>query len=204
MSEFLSAEELYGDLFYAVHREHLFQDGKAFSDARAKMNPKIIYKTYLQKSEDPDFDLKAFVHKYFELPVEHSQSFDKEGLSIEKHISELWKFLTRSADQPDKRSSKISLPHSYIVPGGRFDEIYYWDSYFTMLGLAVDGHEAMILNMVDNFKYLIDTVGHIPNGNRTYFLSRSQPPFYSLMVKLLIKLNGENVVPDYIDSLVKE
>ena len=72
-----------------------------------------------------------------------------------------------------------------MVPGGRFREIYYWDSYFTMLGLQVDGEYEMIDYMVRNFAHLIDEVGFIPNGNRTYFLSRSQPPFFSCMVSLL-------------------
>jgi neutral trehalase len=54
------------------------------------------------------------------------------------------------------------------VPGGRFREIYYWDSYFTMQGLAVSNRYDLIEDMLDNFKYLIDTYGHIPNGNRNY------------------------------------
>jgi alpha,alpha-trehalase len=73
--------------------------------------------------------------------------------------------------------SLIPLPYPYIVPGGRFQEIYYWDSYFTMLGLSVSGRFDLIENMVDNFSFLIKTLGHIPNGNRSYYISRSQPPF---------------------------
>ena len=92
----------------------------------------------------------------------------------------------------------------YIVPGGRFKEIYYWDSYFTMLGLAEDGQVDMIENMVKNFAYLIETIGHIPNGNRTYFVSRSQPPFFSLMVDLLAQLKGENILITYLPFLEKE
>jgi len=58
--------------------------------------------------------------------------------------------------------------------------------------------------MVDNFKYLIETFGHIPNGNRSYFLSRSQPPFYSLMVKLLIQLRGQDLIPRFLPTLIAE
>lgn len=71
------------------------------------------------------------------------------------------------------------------MPGGRFREVYYWDSYFTMLGLAESGHWDKISDMVDNFAYELDSWGHIPNGNRSYYLSRSQPPFFALMVELL-------------------
>ena len=85
------------------------------------------------------------------------------------HIEELWKVLKRSADKPLEGSSLIPLPNEYIVPGGRFQEIYYWDSYFTMLGLAKSHEWNVIENMIDNFAYLINQFGYIPNGNRTYF-----------------------------------
>jgi len=81
-------------------------------------------------------------------------------------------------------SSLLPLPRPYVVPGGRFDEIYYWDSYFTMLGLEESGQHDLALSMVENFASLIDRYGHIPNGNRSYYLSRSQPPFFALMVEL--------------------
>ena len=110
--------------------------------------------------------------------------------------------LTRKPD--DTNGSLIPLPFSYIVPGGRFGEIYYWDSYFTMLGLKASGKYEMLENMVNNFSYLIDKIGYIPNGNRTYYIGRSQPPFYSLMVKLLASIKGENILPAYLPQLEKE
>ncbi|MFT4047023.1 MAG: alpha,alpha-trehalase TreF [Solimonas sp.] len=70
------------------------------------------------------------------------------------------------------------------MPGGRFRELYYWDSYFTMLGLQRDGHADVVARMVDGFADLIARYAHIPNGTRTYYLSRSQPPFFYLMVGL--------------------
>jgi alpha,alpha-trehalase len=82
-------------------------------------------------------------------------------------------------------SSLLPLPRPYVVPGGRFDEVYYWDSYFTMLGLDESGRHDLALSMVENFASLIDRYGHIPNGNRTYYLSRSQPPFFASMVDLV-------------------
>ncbi|WP_277422315.1 trehalase family glycosidase, partial [Pseudomonas viridiflava] len=89
--------------------------------------------------------------------------------------------------------SLLALPHPYVVPGGRFREVYYWDSYFTMLGLVKSGETTLSRQMLDNFAYLIDTYGHIPNGNRTYYLSRSQPPFFSYMVELQAGVEGEAV-----------
>ena len=91
-----------------------------------------------------------------------------------------------------------------MIPGGRFREIYYWDSYFTMHGLEASGRVDLIRAMVHNFAHLIDTYGHIPNGNRTYYLSRSQPPFFSLMVDLLAEEKGNGVFVEYLPALQKE
>lgn len=98
----------------------------------------------------------------------------------------------------------IPLPNSYVVPGGRFREVYYWDSYFTMLGLEASGRWDLIEGMVNNFSYLIDTLGFIPNGNRTYYEGRSQPPFYALMVELLAQQKGEQTLLQYLPQLLKE
>jgi alpha,alpha-trehalase len=106
---------------------------------------------------------------------------------------------------PDKDSGTlIPLPYPYIVPGGRFREIYYWDSYFTMLGLKVSGKNEVIESMIHNFSFLINTFGFIPNGNRTYYLSRSQPPFFSLMTELLASIKGDVVLLQYSGEIEKE
>ena len=101
-------------------------------------------------------------------------------------------------------SSLIPLPKPYVVPGGRFREGYYWDTYFTMLGLQVSGREDLVDNMLDNFAHLIDTIGHIPNGNRTYYASRSQPPFFAYMVTLAAQAEGDKVYQKYLPALRKE
>jgi alpha,alpha-trehalase len=76
----------------------------------------------------------------------------------------------------------LYLPYPYVVPGGRFNEMYGWDSYFTQVGLVRDGEMALAKNMVDNFLYQIEHYGPILNANRTYYLSRSQPPFLTQMI----------------------
>lgn len=76
----------------------------------------------------------------------------------------------------------LYLPYPYVVPGGRFNEMYGWDSYFTQVGLVRDGEMSLAKNMVDNFVYQIDHYGRILNANRTYYLSRSQPPFLTQMI----------------------
>jgi alpha,alpha-trehalase len=73
-----------------------------------------------------------------------------------------------------------------------------------MLGLKESGRADMIENMVKNFAYLINTYGHIPNGNRSYYISRSQPPFFSLMVELLASIKGDKVYLTYLPAMEKE
>lgn len=76
----------------------------------------------------------------------------------------------------------LYLPHRYVVPGGRFNEMYGWDSYFILLGELADGRVDLARGTVENFFYEIDHYGSILNANRTYYLTRSQPPFLSSMV----------------------
>ena len=92
--------------------------------------------------------------------------------------------LRRLPDDPAKieRHGILYLPHPYVVPGGRFNEMYGWDSYFIVVGLLGDGEVELARQMVDNFIYEIDHYGTILNANRSYYLSRSQPPFLTRMV----------------------
>jgi len=76
----------------------------------------------------------------------------------------------------------LYVPYPYVVPGGRFNEMYGWDSYFIQLGLLRDGELALARSMTDNFLYEIAHYGMILNANRTYFLTRSQPPFLTEMI----------------------
>lgn len=77
----------------------------------------------------------------------------------------------------------LYLPNPYVVPGGRFNEMYGWDSYFILLGLEADHREALAKGMVDNFLFEIEHYGAVLNANRTYYLTRSQPPFLTSMIR---------------------
>jgi len=200
----LPPNKRFGDLFEAVQMNQVFPDGKTFVDATPKKVTDEIMTQYQQLRSDPDFNLAQFVDVYFDPPKKYSSGFKSDvSRPVEQHINLLWDVLTRQPDKADK-GSLFPLPNPYIVPGGRFGEIYYWDSYFTMLGLKADGKIEMIENMIKNFAYLIDKVGFIPNGNRTYFLSRSQPPFFAKMVSLLSEAKGDQVIETYLPQLEKE
>src|ERR1017187_3174296 len=77
----------------------------------------------------------------------------------------------------------LYLPSPYVVPGGRFNEMYGWDSFFILLGLEADHREALAKGMVDNFLFEIEHYGAVLNANRTYYLTRSQPPFLTSMIR---------------------
>lgn len=183
----VSPDVQYGALFDAVQMARVFPDGKTFADCTPRMSADSILQQYEAEKTKPDFDLKAFVLAHFDPPVPHSSGFKSDlSRSAVEHINDLWPVLTRQADT-GALGTLLPLPKPFVVPGGRFGEIYYWDSYFTMLGLQAAGRTDLINNMVDNFAYMLDTYGHIPNGARSYYLSRSQPPYFSLMTQLTDK-----------------
>ncbi|TAE31098.1 MAG: alpha,alpha-trehalase TreA [Cytophagales bacterium] len=200
-----SPDVLLGQLFIDVQLGRVFSDSKTFVDCTPKQAPEQILALYEAQKNAPGFDMSAFVHEQFEVPGQVASNYvSNTNLSTTEHINRLWDRLTRPADEPVPYSSRVPLPHPYVVPGGRFREIFYWDSYFTMLGLRESGRVDLIRGMIDNFAYLIDTLGFIPNGNRTYFLSRSQPPFFALMVQLLAKIDGREILVTYLPQLRKE
>ena len=198
-------DQVFKELFIDLHASKLWPDGKMLADAIPLAEPEVILAEYRNKKASENVDLKAFFEQYFRPNPSRSTEFKSDTRrSIEEHIERLWEVLTREKDEAVAGSSLLPLPYPYIVPGGRFNEIYYWDSYFTQLGLQCSGRVDMIENMVKNFAHLIETVGYIPNGNRSYFIGRSQPPFFSLMVRLLAQEKGDYILADYFAVLEKE
>lgn len=193
-----------GKLFHDVEMAHLFPDSKTFADAAPKVDLNDIMNRYEREGSLSGDKLKAFVEENFTLPATQSTDYQSDrGQDLGEHLKSLWPILTRQPE-PQQPGSLIALPKPYVVPGGRFREIYYWDSYFTMLGLSVSDRWDLVRDMIDNFAFLIDTYGFIPNGSRTYFLTRSQPPFFSLMVSLLASQDGTEVYKKYFPELLKE
>lgn len=204
--EVKTPDQVYGQLFRDVQMSGIFPDGKTFVDCVPKRPPKEIVKDYLAAKNNPAlrFSLQLFVEKNFEFPKTPELNYVTREKDVVAHINNLWNVLKREPDTLVEGSSLLPLPYPYIVPGGRFREIYYWDSYFTMLGLKESGETAMIENMVKNFAFLIETYGHIPNGNRSYYIGRSQPPFFAAMVQLLASIKGDDIYKTYLPALEKE
>src|SRR6201992_2624069 len=170
-------EKVYGKLFVDVQMNRVFADGKTFVDCVPKRKPADIVADYETQKTTPGFDLKKFVTDNFDIPGPAADTYKTNtSEDIVTHVKSLWAVLKRNPDKVVEGSSLLPLPYPYIVPGGRFREVYYWDSYFTMLGLKQSGEIDMIDNMVKNFAYLIENYGHIPNGNRKDYWGRSPPP----------------------------
>jgi alpha,alpha-trehalase len=194
-----------GALYHDAQLSGIFTDSKTFADARPRGAPAEIVARYDSARRVAGFDFRAFVEQQFELPRPVGEGFRTDrSQTMEAHIRALWPVLMRPPDTADARSSLIPLPRPYVVPGGRFREVYYWDSYFTMLGLVESGRTDLVEGMLDNFAHLIDTVGHIPNGNRTYYLGRSQPPFFAAMVGLYARATDTTQALRYLDALERE
>ncbi len=194
-----------GALFHDVQMARVFPDSKSFVDAVPKQAPAELVRIYNAEKVRPDFSIATFVRDHFIAPATVGGSFRSDTTrSMEDHIRDLWPVLTRAPDSARVRSTLLPLPESYVVPGGRFREVYYWDSYFTMQGLVVTGRTDLVANMLDNFAWLIQTVGHIPNGNRSYYLGRSQPPYFAAMVGLYARATDTTRAEKYLAAMEKE
>jgi alpha,alpha-trehalase len=194
-----------GPLFHDVQLAGIFPDSKTFVDARPLETPAAIVTSYAAERAKTGFSLRTFVEQHFEMPRAAGGDFRTDtSRSMEQHAKALWPALTRVPDSSNARSSLLPLPYPYVVPGGRFREVYYWDSYFTMLGLIASGRSDLVKSMLDNFAHLVQTVGHIPNGNRSYYLSRSQPPYFGAMVGLYATATDTTQALRYLDALEKE
>jgi alpha,alpha-trehalase len=198
--------DYYGELFERVQLEKIYPDSKAFVDALPVRAPDVILQEYRAARGKPGFDLKRFVAAHFTPPPSDARVYETvRGQDVRDHIDRLWSVLERKPEDQRPYTSRIALPDRYIVPGGRFNEIYYWDSYFTMLGLEESGRYDLTEAMINNFAWLIDEYGHVPNGNRTYYLSRSQPPFFAAMIVMLAqRRDGAETYRKYLPQLRRE
>jgi alpha,alpha-trehalase len=133
-------------------------------------------------------DTKVNATPVLYLPAEVAAPAEIRALEAQCHVNvaALPRRIEKLADvRPEElpAAGLLYLPNPYVVPGGRFNEMYGWDSYFIVLGLEADHREALAKGMVDNFLFEIEHYGAVLNANRTYYLTRSQPPFLTSMIR---------------------
>jgi alpha,alpha-trehalase len=196
----------YGELYRDVELASIFSDSKTFPDMVPDASPAIILREYSAAKTAPGFDLAVFVQKHFTGPTPAGPTVNPAmpDQHLLDYVASLWPILQQAETSVPAYSTLQPLPYPYVVPGGRFREVYYWDSYFTMLGLEGDGQHQLAVDLLKNFAFEIDRYGMIPNGNRSYYLSRSQPPFFSLMVDLIASVDGNGTLVTYLPELQQE
>ena len=138
---------------------------KAVVDPKFKPGPDGRWALYISRTEDAQLVEEGLRR---EMPAAGFQTIKIEQLP--EDLDNL------------QRQGLLYLPKAYVVPGGRFNEMYGWDSYFIQVGLLQDNEVEMAKNMADNFLYQVKNYGKVLNANRSYYLNRSQPPFLTQMV----------------------
>ena len=196
----------YGELYRNVELGAIFPDSKTFPDMIPDASPETIVDEYRAVKGSPGFDLTSFVRRHFTGPTPPGPTVKPapRGRRLLDYVMRLWPILQQEAISVPPYSTLLPLPYPYVVPGGRFREVYYWDSYFTMLGLEEDGLHELASDFLKDFAFELDYYGMVPNGNRSYYLSRSQPPFFSLMVRLIEAVEGERTELTYLPQLQRE
>lgn len=132
-----------------------------------------------------------------------------EALKLPKHISP--KYIKSINLKPGILSLKLEIHNNktqavpFVVPGGRFNEMYGWDSYFESIGLIIDGKLDLAKAMADNFQYEINNYGKILNANRSYYLTRTQPPFYSSLIREIFEISNDKTwLKSHLKTAIKE
>ncbi|XP_033968889.1 trehalase [Trematomus bernacchii] len=198
-----------GPILHQVQTAKLFDDDKYFVDMKLRETPDVVLSAFHNLSNEspnntvPPAKLQEFLSNYFEKPGTEFESWtppdwhtkpkflggiaDQQLRNWAAKIHNLWKSLGRKIrtgvkDHPELYS-QIYTPHPVVVPGGRFRELYYWDSYWVINGLLLSEMTDTAHGMIQNFLYLVNRYGFIPNGGRIYYERRSQPPFLTLMVE---------------------
>lgn len=167
-----------------------------------KMQPKSGDKDKIQalrkfiddNFEAPGSDLaEHLLEDYNEEPPFLSSITNEVMRDVTQGLIKMWKNLSRvSVVKKGHETTMLDLPFPFIVPGGRFREFYYWDTYFILEGLLVSKLDKTAINIIKNFIHIIDKLGYIPNGMRKYYMYRSQPPFFPLMLLKVLQLNDSS------------
>ncbi|KNC52222.1 trehalase [Thecamonas trahens ATCC 50062] len=198
-----------GPLLHAFQLSGLFNDSKTFVDApllpgvtpadvlgvfdalspSQKANASVLHAIYLAHYDEPGSDLEAWLPPDWQphpplvaAVAARSPSYGAWAADL----NALWHTLGRKVvadveDRPDAHSL-LYVPNGFVVPGGRFREWYNWDTFWILRGLLECGLTKTVAGMLENFGTMVETFGFVPNGGRRYYIDRSQPPLFALMV----------------------
>uniref|UniRef100_A0A5S6QFV1 Trehalase n=1 Tax=Trichuris muris TaxID=70415 RepID=A0A5S6QFV1_TRIMR len=202
-----------GPILDAVQKAYLFPDSKYFVDMPLKRSSNETLKAFFalgNQINDEDI-LSNFVDENFNPPgSELEQCLPEDWTQFPDFLEEklpdplnewlfelhtIWLGLCRKVKEEvgEKQElySLLYVPHPFIVPGGRFREFYYWDTFWTIKGLLISNMFSTARGMIKNLAYMVEMYGFIPNGGRVYFLFRSQPPLFINMVYEYVNMTGD-------------
>ena len=147
--------------------------------------------------EDIKTDGKLVLYFPLDLPIPPELRELQNRCSIQfEHLPRKIKSIGARNFDASEPHGLLYLEHPYVVPGGQFNEMYGWDSFFIILGLLRGNHLDLAKGMVENFLFEIENYGGVLNANRTYYLTRSQPPFLSSMVSAVYEAQAKQGQPD--------
>lgn len=189
-----------------VQLSGIYPDSKTFVDKKLKYSEKEILVKYKKLKEannnevPPKPNLIEFINENLEdgdeLEVWVPPDFTDNPSVINRitepkykkwayELNQVWKTLARKIKYDVKKNpnrySLIWVPNGFIIPGGRFRELYYWDTYWIVNGLLLCDMHATARGMIENIILMVKQFGYMPNGGRVYYLNRSQPPMLILM-----------------------
>ncbi|KAJ0171158.1 hypothetical protein K1T71_013357 [Dendrolimus kikuchii] len=226
------SSEIYchGKLLDTVQMARLYKDSKTFVDMKIKLSPNITLDHFYEMMNRTNaLPTKADIQEFV------NQNFDPEGSEFEEwkpvdwkdnpsflqrikdpflyqwasELNRLWLQLGRKMKDEVKDNqdlySIIYVDNPVIVPGGRFREFYYWDSYWIIQGLLLSEMRSTARGMVSNFLQIVEKIGFIPNGGRIYYRMRSQPPLLIPMMQLIMEDSYEpEFLREHIHTLDRE
>lgn len=173
--------------------ENLIHDTKNETLASSKLRIYIPFKD--------EFALQYYKTLEKTLPVEAIQLPEQVSPQYVKSINNEPGILSLKLEQQNGAIKGVP----FVVPGGRFNEMYGWDSYFESVGLLIDGKVDLAKAMADNFQYEIDYYGKILNANRSYYLTRTQPPFYSSLIREVFEISKDKKwLESHLQTAIKE
>ncbi|XP_072049945.1 trehalase-like [Amphiura filiformis] len=209
-----------GPLLEAAQNAYIYNDSKTFVDLHLKYPPDEILAAFddLDDPTDPEL-MRMFVETYFDGPnLEFTEwiptDWEEDPAFLNKiddaslrdwadELHALWKELGKKVNSDvldnQDRYTLIYVEQPFVVPGGRFRELYYWDSYWVIKGLLISSMTETVKGMLLNFADLVDKLGFVPNANRIYQANRSQPPFFIPSVYEYYKTTGDF---DFVKSLL--
>ncbi|KAL4103583.1 hypothetical protein QTP88_018944 [Uroleucon formosanum] len=215
---YINFSEVYcnGSLLHNVQMLKVYNDSKTFVDLKLKMLPNETMTIFWKEMENWEYNvtkdrLKDFISKNFDIQHNEFETWvpsdwiknpkflnsikDEKLKDFACKINRIWKDLGRKIKDDVRLKpelySLIYLPHPVIIPGGRFRELYYWDSYWIIRGLLLCEMNVTAKGMIKNYISMIKTFGHVPNGGRIYYSKRSQPPMLIPMMKSYFEVTND-------------